>query len=319
MRNFVVSIGLFCAWSAAGQIGWTEERSSLDAETVARLVRELNDADFQVRRRATQTLSDGGAEVVEPLSKAMAGGSLEQRFRALDVLGKIYGRGEPETFDTIELVLEGVARSENASLATTAQTVLDVNYETRQRLALIEIRRLGGSVLHDTTSEVPPPGDADPSAEPRREIITSVVLNQDWTGGDEGLRHFKRLTRLTSMYRVKTAKVSDEAIEDLQQAIPGLAIANRGPACLGIKGTQFPAQGERCRISSVTPNSAAAKAGVQREDVITHFNGEPVLEFPQLIELIGTKVPGDKVPVTLERNGQTVNLTVELLPWPKGN
>jgi hypothetical protein len=308
-----IILALLCLGSAVE----SERPQPLDAETVARLVRELDAADYQARSRATRQLAQGGAEVVELLKPAMTEGSLERRYRALDVLGKIYSRGDADSFDAIEVILDLTSRNPNTSLAATAQNLLEANYETRQRLAIADIQKLGGKILHSAPREVGPPGDADPERELPRNIVSAVILDQEWKGGDDGLKHVKRLTRLTFMYRVKAANISDEAIQDLSQALPGLTIEVRGGAYFGITGSRLVGAGERCRISSVSPGGPAANAGIQPEDVILQFDGLAVKDFTQLIDLIATKSPHDKIAVALERNGQPLNVTVELLPWPK--
>ncbi len=308
-----ILLALLCLSSAVE----TDRPQPLDAETVARLVRELDAAEFQVRRDATRQLSQGGAEVVDLLKPAVTAGSLERRYRALEILGKIYGRGDPDSFDSIEVILDEVGRNPNTSLAATAQNLLESNYETRQRLAVAEIQRLGGKIIQNTRREVILPGDADPEREPPRSFISAIILDQEWQGGDNGLKHVKRLTRLEFLYRVKAANISDEALEDLRQTLPGLIIEIRGGAYFGITGSRLVGVGERCRISSVSPGGPAANAGIQAEDVIHQFDGQDVKDFTQLIELIAQKAPHEKVPVVLERNGQHLNVTVELLPWPK--
>jgi serine protease Do len=65
-------------------------------------------------------------------------------------------------------------------------------------------------------------------------------------------------------------------------------------------------------LSSVNPGEPAAKAGLQRGDVIVEFNGRPVDNNETLVDLVvGTK-PGTTVPVTIYRNKQkrTMNVTI---------
>jgi len=55
-------------------------------------------------------------------------------------------------------------------------------------------------------------------------------------------------------------------------------------------------------ISSVTPGSAAAEAGLKSGDVITEVNGEPVLRSGSLSSLIGMAAPGDRVKLKVWRD-----------------
>jgi serine protease Do len=68
-------------------------------------------------------------------------------------------------------------------------------------------------------------------------------------------------------------------------------------------------------VRTVSPNSAASKAGLEPGDVIVSFNGKPVGGQDDLVQMVvGTK-PGTTVPVRILRDRQerTVNVTVEEL------
>ncbi|MES1951250.1 2-alkenal reductase [Salinisphaera sp. S4-8] len=57
-------------------------------------------------------------------------------------------------------------------------------------------------------------------------------------------------------------------------------------------------------VAQVMPDSPAAKAGIKERDVITQVNGKDIDDFSQLANAIGLKSPGDKVTITLLRNGK---------------
>ncbi len=67
---------------------------------------------------------------------------------------------------------------------------------------------------------------------------------------------------------------------------------------------------------SVLPDSPASKAHLQEKDVITAVNGTKVDQTHSLTSLLGQHQPGDKVQLTVMRNGknQTVEATLEALP-----
>jgi regulator of sigma E protease len=76
------------------------------------------------------------------------------------------------------------------------------------------------------------------------------------------------------------------------------------------QGADVPAfQDEPPVIGSVTPDSPAAKVGIQRGDRIVSVSGRAVATWDQLFIAIGTR-PNRDVPLTLLRNGQTVPVTV---------
>jgi putative serine protease PepD len=67
-------------------------------------------------------------------------------------------------------------------------------------------------------------------------------------------------------------------------------------------------------IVALTPDGGAAKAGLQIGDVVVAFDGKPVVGSTDLTRLVRTHKPGDKVPVTVERQGKRQTVTVSLGP-----
>lgn len=65
-------------------------------------------------------------------------------------------------------------------------------------------------------------------------------------------------------------------------------------------------------VDSITAESAAGEAGVRPGDVITAVDGSEVNTSGQLLEMVGMKRPGDKVELTISRDGREKQYTVEL-------
>ena len=65
-------------------------------------------------------------------------------------------------------------------------------------------------------------------------------------------------------------------------------------------------------VSSVSPGSAAERAGVQRGDVIEAFNGQPVHDFNTLRNRVAEAGPGSTADLTLLRDGSEKHLSVKL-------
>src|SRR5262252_4754923 len=63
-------------------------------------------------------------------------------------------------------------------------------------------------------------------------------------------------------------------------------------------------------VSSVLPNSAAAKAGMEPGDVVLEYNGRPVPNRDELVKMVVATKPGTSVPVKILRNKQERTLTV---------
>jgi serine protease Do len=67
-------------------------------------------------------------------------------------------------------------------------------------------------------------------------------------------------------------------------------------------------QGELIR--DVTPGGPAARAGVQQGDVVVAVNGQAVTPDQSLAYLVSQQPVGARVPLTVVRNGQRLNMTV---------
>lgn len=65
-------------------------------------------------------------------------------------------------------------------------------------------------------------------------------------------------------------------------------------------------------VSAVTSGSGAEEAGVQVGDIITAFDGQTVESASDVILDVRSKNPGDTVTLTVNRDGQSVDLTVTL-------
>jgi serine protease Do len=68
-------------------------------------------------------------------------------------------------------------------------------------------------------------------------------------------------------------------------------------------------------LSSVTTGGPAAKAGLERGDVIVEYNGKQVADSDALVSFVVATKPGTTVPVTIYRNQQkkTLNVTIDEL------
>ena len=68
-------------------------------------------------------------------------------------------------------------------------------------------------------------------------------------------------------------------------------------------------------VLNISPNSAAAKAGVEPGDVIISYNGKPIRNRDELVGMVTATKPGTTVPMRVVRDRQerTLNITVEEL------
>ena len=65
-------------------------------------------------------------------------------------------------------------------------------------------------------------------------------------------------------------------------------------------------------IAEVVEDGAAADAGLKKDDVITHIDGQKIKSFGELQNIIAQKRPGDKVTLTYLRNKSKKNVTLTL-------
>jgi serine protease Do len=73
---------------------------------------------------------------------------------------------------------------------------------------------------------------------------------------------------------------------------------------------------EGALVTAVTDNSPAMKAGLQVEDVVIRFNGQPVRDSVSLRDLVARTAPGSEVEIVVMRGGheQTLTATVGSAP-----
>jgi hypothetical protein len=70
--------------------------------------------------------------------------------------------------------------------------------------------------------------------------------------------------------------------------------------------------GPGVRFDSVVADSAAAKAGLRKGDVLVRFDGQAVADLKSYSDLLKTKSPGDTVKVVVARDGGEVTVDVVL-------
>jgi len=65
-------------------------------------------------------------------------------------------------------------------------------------------------------------------------------------------------------------------------------------------------------VTAIEPGSAAAKAGLQPGDKIRGVDGVEIELFPALRQIIVAKIPGDRVELTIERDGAEIQVPVSV-------
>lgn len=70
-------------------------------------------------------------------------------------------------------------------------------------------------------------------------------------------------------------------------------------------------------LRAPSPGGPAAKAGLQRNDIVVELDGKRVRTVSELQLLLHGKIIGDKVQMTVFRDGETMKMTVTLADRPK--
>jgi hypothetical protein len=281
-------------------------------KAISQWIADLNSVKFQTRRMATKKLIEIGKPGISLLTDAALEGEPEVVLRALAVLEALYIGSDAEATDSAEEALDKLLASKSKTAANRARLVVEANYAVRQKRALVQIEKLGGKIVRYSdqfsgrTIQLDP-NDPDP--------IQYILLGTSWKGGDNGLKHIKRLTQLRNLYLI-SGTISEKAEEELKVSMPQMTVQKRGKAYLGISGSQTNPVGKAgCYVSIVTPNGPASSAGIRPGDIIVEFGGKPVAGFQPLIEMIGKRDPKEKIKAIVERRVQQGGVTV----WKKFN
>lgn len=107
-------------------------------------------------------------------------------------------------------------------------------------------------------------------------------------------------------------KVSKSAGQDLKEELNDLEVFVGGGGFLGV-GPMFLSS---TRINEVQPNSAAFKAGIRYNDVITHINEVQVKTFDDLRNELGKYSANEGIKITYERFNDTYETTAVLQEEP---
>ncbi|MGQ9576246.1 MAG: trypsin-like peptidase domain-containing protein [Thermoguttaceae bacterium] len=86
----------------------------------------------------------------------------------------------------------------------------------------------------------------------------------------------------------------------------------RIPPISGVLGVALEEGDKPARILNVFPGSAAQKAGLQPNDIITHLNDEPMNSRAKLVAALKTLRPGTTVKLTVKRGDQTLHISATL-------
>jgi hypothetical protein len=295
-------------------------------------VDQLDDDRYGVREAAQKKLQARGLEALPEVGRTAASGSLESATRAVNILLQ-WSQSEDNALSLGALEHLAALTNRPAESAMAANRLATV----RERAAMEAIVKLGGKVEFDRQVPIVI-GD-------RRSV--QVIIGPKWTGGVEGLKHLEAvrsattlsfysspisgeiaagaLKPLLSLQRIEFygTPASPADVEKLHALMPHALVDIRGGARLGIQaGPDMPGGAQ---VGDVQPGTAAEKAGLMRDDVITEFGGVAVADFKSLTAEIAKAKAGDRVTLKVLRPnplGQPlvpIEITVEFDAWDDEN
>lgn len=331
-------VAIFCGLAAASQGVEPAARQvqesfpsevSASKQDIAQWVEQLDSDQFELRERAQAKLAAFGSHALPEIAEAARSASLECSTRAINIL-LTWSEGKDRSLAVA--ALEQLAAMKNRPIESARAA--EVLAEVRELAALEAIVSMGGSYqvnpqLRGVISFVPT-------------VNYQIIIGSKWRGGLESLQLLKQIphTAVVSFYappldddaldilqnlpqlgRVELygTRFSKDAIEELPRKLPNVKEIDIRPsaAFLGIRGEPG---GQHARVVDVVQDSAAAKGGIRKEDVITHIAGKEAKDFAALTEMISQYQPGETVELTVVRRGenqepQTLDLPVTLAQW----
>jgi hypothetical protein len=309
---------------AAGRAAFAQEAPAQPTtEQIRGWVAQLGDGSFSVRQEAVANLREAGAAAIEPLREGAGRGDLETVFQSVRLLAELSRAEDEATATTAREALTALARPRVTLAAEQAAAALDA-------LAAIDEKR----ALEAVFSQGAQYGSGTNNAQGSVEVTSHLWIASGWQGKDEGLRwlkflrgidyvsihgtqigddsleYLKPLSRLKKLELYGT-KFSAEGLAQLRDALPAVELDIRRGGMLGVSG---PREGA-CQFTTVRPDSAAEKAGIQPGDLVTECEGKPITTFEDLTAIISEKAPGEKLKLVLLRDGDRLTKEVTLGAW----
>ena len=292
----LAALALIICLPTAIPLAATAEPQPADTSAIQVLARELDAPDFVRREAATRKLKTMGTAVADAVTEVGLKGNPEAGIRAVSVLKDLYFSESPTAVNSGEDGLRKLRDDGNPAVAVEALSALRSHYfSIRQPRAVDAIRKMNGQIKFERSDPVMLHGHV---TQPPDGWVVTAAVGPDWTGGDEGFRHFARLDSLQLLYVLDGHPISDQALADFKRELPTVEITTRGPAFLGV-GPYSDSLG--CLIRTVLPDSSAAVSGIENGDIVVEIEGDPVQTPDDLIEAIARHDVGDQVRIVVLR------------------
>jgi serine protease Do len=154
-----------------------------------------------------------------------------------------------------------------------------------------------------TDAAINPGNSGGPLLNVRGEVVgMNTAIYTDQRAGNLGIGFATPINTLRDLLpQLRTGKVTRGVIGVMVDPVP---MEKDVAKSLGLSST------EGAMIRAVEAGEPAARAGLQRGDVILEYNGRPVKDSDSLVAMVVNTKPGTSVPVTIVRDKQRKTLSV---------
>jgi S1-C subfamily serine protease len=148
-------------------------------------------------------------------------------------------------------------------------------------------------------------------------IPTTLITDCALIGGDSGGPLFDLSGRLIGIHSRIGSEVADNMHVPVSMYRSGWERMVKGESwgtlpghkpVIGVRGFAKGPQASQATVENVIEGGPADRAGILHGDIITRFDGVEVKTFEDLIAAVEMTIPGDRVKVTLIRDGQLIDV-----------
>jgi len=300
-------------------------------------IAHLQSPEFAVRQKSMETLQAVNAEQIELLTQAIQNSTEnEVAQRCVELLERRYATDDRDSAVVRQASesLEAAAKSDRWFVAEAARDSLERHWKRRVEIAMLELQKLGAGMSPKNPAKLwedhADHSDLFNRQGPTGDDHLKIFVDEHWKADLKGFQLLQRLLPLISHdFMTGSSRVSvvlidghtqqQEEIAELKAIFGDTRVSARGAVCLGIAHQPQAASRRGVEVSDVMPDSSAFKAAIQREDVLMKFDGKPLKDFDELIELLKAFRPGDEVTFQIQRYNVRApfDVKVKLQGWYK--
>jgi len=285
----------------------------LTNEQVANAIEQLRSTEFFLRQKSMDLLKSVSPEQIPLLAEAVQNhADNEVVRRCIELLERRYATDDRDSTIVHQAseALEAASKSERWFIAEAARDALERHWKRRVEIAMLELQKLGAPMLPKDPSKLWAGGNEYRGPfnrpNPTDEDHLKIFVDEYWKTGPRGFELLQRLSSLishdfmtggsrVSMFVIDGHPLAHEQIAELKAIFGDTRVSERGRVCLGIVNQPLSNGRGGVEVGNVQDGSSAAKANIQREDVLLKFDGKPLKDFDELIGVLKAYRPDDEV------------------------